>query len=66
MEQVKCADLRGVYEKKDYQEKAYFQSETHINLESTGVKKTLVKMIQAIFAKIDKYQMKGLVFQRCS
>ena len=41
MEQVKCADLRGVKEKKDYQEKAYFHSETHINLESTDVKKHL-------------------------
>ena len=43
MEQVKCADLRGVYEKTDYQEKAYFQSETHINLESTDVKKNTCK-----------------------
>ena len=47
---MKCADLRGVYEKKDYQEKPYFHSETHINLESTDVKKTLVKMIQETFA----------------
>ena len=40
MENVNYADLRGVYHKEDYQEKAHFHSETHINLESTDVKKT--------------------------
>lgn len=42
-----------------YQEKAYFHSETHINLESTDKKKSLANIIYEIITKIDKYQLKG-------
>lgn len=38
------------------QNKAYFQSETHINLEATDVKELLSKMIHEIFNKIASYQ----------
>ena len=38
------------------QDKAYFQSDTHINLESTDVKKILAVVIYTILAKISIYQ----------
>lgn len=38
------------------QNKAYFQSETYINLEATDVKELLSKMIYEIFNKIASYQ----------
>ena len=41
------------------QDKAYFNTETHINLESSDVKVILSKMIKEIFEKIHKYQMNG-------
>ena len=41
------------------QDKAYFQSGTHINLISTDVKKILVQVIRKILDKIRNYQHKG-------
>ena len=38
------------------QDKAYFQSDTHINLESTDVKKILTEVIQSTLDKIGIYQ----------
>ena len=41
------------------QDKAYFNSETHINLESTDVKEILIKVIRTIIEKITIYQKNG-------
>ena len=41
------------------QDKAYFHSDTHINLESTDVKKILAKVIRAIIGGINFYQHNG-------
>ena len=41
------------------QDKAYFHSDTHINLESTDVKKMLVQVIRVILDKIIIYQNNG-------
>ena len=41
------------------QDKAYFNSETHINLESTDVKEILIKVIRTIIEKIAIYQKNG-------
>ena len=41
------------------QDKAYFNSETHINLESTDVKEILIKVIRSIIEKIAIYQKNG-------
>ena len=41
------------------QDKAYFNSETHINLESTDVKEILTKVIRSIIEKITIYQKNG-------
>ena len=41
------------------QDKAYFNSDTHINLESTDVKEILVQVIRTILEKINIYQMNG-------
>ena len=41
------------------QDKAYFNSETHINLESTDVKEILTKVIRSIIEKIAIYQKNG-------
>ena len=41
------------------QDKAYFNSETHINLESTDVKEILTKVIRSIIEKINIYQQNG-------
>ena len=41
------------------QDKAYFNSETHINLESSDVKKILFKVFHSIFEKIAIYQKNG-------
>ena len=41
------------------QDKAYFQSETHINLEKTGVKVILSPMLGEIMEKLAIYQKKG-------
>ena len=41
------------------QDKAYFHSDTHINLESTDVKKILVQVIRTILDKIRIYQQNG-------
>ena len=41
------------------QDKAYFNSETHINLESTDVKEILTKVIRSIIEKITIYQQNG-------
>ena len=41
------------------QDKAFFQSDTHINLESTDVKEILAKVIRIILEKIRIYQQNG-------
>ena len=41
------------------QDKAYFHSDRHINLESTDVKKILTEVIQTILDKISIYQKNG-------
>ena len=41
------------------QDKAYFHSDTHINLESTDVKKILAEVIRTIFEKVSIYQQNG-------
>ena len=41
------------------QGKAYFQSDTHINLESTDVKEILAIVIRTILSKISIYQQNG-------
>ena len=42
-----------------FQDKAYFNSDTYINLESTNVKKTLTEVIHSIIEKISIYQQNG-------
>ena len=37
------------------EDKAYFNSETHINLESTDVKRILALIIKSILNKIEEY-----------
>ena len=41
------------------QDKAYFNSETHINLESSDVKEILTEVIRSIIEKIEVYQKNG-------
>ena len=41
------------------QDKAYFNSETHINLESSDVKEILSRVIRSIIEKIEVYQKNG-------
>ena len=41
------------------QDKAYFHSDTHINLESTDVKEIFAKVILSILEKISIYQKNG-------
>ena len=41
------------------EDKAYFNSDTHINLESTDVKKLLVLIIKDILIKLEKFQKNG-------
>ena len=41
------------------EDKAYFQSETHINLEKTDVKVILSRMLREIMIKLADYQMNG-------
>ena len=41
------------------QDKAYFHSDTHINLESTDVKELLAAIIYKIFKQIGDYQQNG-------
>ena len=52
MEKIKICDGKPLIT----QTKAYFQSDTHINLESTDVKEILVKMIKKILNSIKKFQ----------
>ena len=52
MEKIKSCDGKPLIR----QTKAYFQSDTHINLESTDVKEILVKMIKKILNSIKKFQ----------
>ena len=42
------------------QHRAYFQSETHISLETTDIKKLLDKMIYEILNKIATYEKNGI------
>ena len=44
---------------KSKQDNAYFQSETHINLEKTDVKVILSQMLKEILIKLADYQKKG-------
>ena len=41
------------------QDKAYFHSDTHINLEATNVKELLAAIIRKIFNQVGKYQQNG-------
>ena len=41
------------------QDKAYFHSDTHINLESTDVKEIFTEVIHTILEKISIYQKNG-------
>ena len=41
------------------QNRAYFQSDTHINLESTDVKEILAKVIHKILESLSIYQNEG-------
>ena len=43
----------------EVQDKAYFHSDTHINIISTDVKSLLVKIVQEIIEKVDIYQQNG-------
>ena len=43
----------------EIQDKAYFRSETYINLEATDVKEILSKMVVEILNKIAAYQRNG-------
>ena len=57
-----CLMERMIYDGKrsiKVQDKAYFNSKTYINLESTDVKEILTKVIRAIFGKISIYQQNG-------
>ena len=45
------------------QSKIYFQSDTHINLETTDVKKILFKVINSILEKISVFQKNGTGWQ---
>ena len=42
-----------------FQDKAFFHSDTYINLESTDVKEILAKAIRSIIEKIEIYQLNG-------
>ena len=53
---VKTNDGRS---KLSFQDKAYFNSDTYINLESTDVKEILSKVIRFILEKIIIYQQNG-------
>ena len=43
----------------EVQDKAYFHSDSHINIVSTNVKDLLVKIVQEIIEKVDIYQQNG-------
>ena len=46
-------------EQGSYFDKAYFNSKTHINLESTDVKEIVIKVIRTIIEKLSIFQMNG-------
>ena len=54
------AKIEGNYKLSiNIQDKAYFHSDTHINIESTDVKEILAAMINKIINQIGKYQQNG-------
>ena len=55
MERMLDDGKRGI----NVQDKAYFNSNTHINLESTDVKEILFEVIRSILIKISSYQQNG-------
>ena len=55
MEQVVIDKTKPLYHK----DKAYFNTETFINLESTYIKEILSKMIRQILSNIGTYQKNG-------
>lgn len=55
MEQFSVVNKKNV----SVQDKAYFNTETFINLESTDIKEILSKMIRQILNKIGIYQKNG-------
>lgn len=61
-----CLMEKRSVEKKGYfaiQDKAYFHSQTYVNLEATNTKKNLFGMIYEILDKIAKYQRNGWYFK---
>lgn len=54
-------DKQNIEKRKSFyiQDRAYFQSETHISLEATDVKEFLWKMIDTILSNISIYQKNG-------
>ena len=59
MEQQIIEKVKGKSKINFSEDKAYFQSETHINLEKTDVKVILSRMLREIKIKLADYQMNG-------
>ena len=59
MEKMENFGGRGEPKFKPIQDKAYFYSDTHINLESTNEKEIIAKVIKTILNKISNYQQNG-------
>ena len=59
MEQQIIEKVKGKSKINFSEDKAYFQSETHINLEKTDVKVILSQMLREIMIKLAHYQMNG-------
>ena len=59
MEQQIIEKVKGKSKINFSEDKAYFQSETHINLEKTDVKVILSRMLREIMIKLADYQMNG-------
>ena len=52
-------DVGDAFQLLVFEDKAYFHSDTYINLESTDVKEILTKVIRSIIEKIEIYQYNG-------
>ena len=59
MEQQIIEKVKGISKINFSEDKAYFQSETHVNLEKTDVKVILSRMLREIMIKFADYQMNG-------
>ena len=59
MEQQIIEKVKGKSKINFSEDKAYFQSETHINLEKTDVKVILSRMLREIMIKLADYQING-------